>query len=86
VLEDVTTHPRSRREEVSHRLDLPATTVRRTLDSLQLLKVLTRKTSDTEGITKVHRYSVAEDLDPSVLHPVSEKVSRRDLGEKKRKR
>jgi hypothetical protein len=83
VLEDVTAHPGSKREDVSHRLDLPATTVRRTLDSLQLLKVLTRNTT---GKTKVHRYAVAEDLTPSVLHSLSEKVSRRDLGDRKKKR
>jgi hypothetical protein len=83
VLEDVAAHAdeQSRREDVSKRLDLPATTVRRTLDSLQLLKVLTRRTKN-----KVHLYAVAEDLDPRVLRLVSEKVSRRDLGDRKKKR
>jgi hypothetical protein len=83
VLEHVAVNAGSRREDVSRELDLPATTVRRTLDSLQLLKVLTRKAT---GKTKVHHYSVADDLDTSVLHPLSEKVSRRDLGDRKKKR
>ena len=89
VLEDVTAHPDTSIDEMMARLDLPKTTVRRAVDSLHLLKVLTRRTAKKgKQETKTLRYSVTDDLDPHVLHDriESEKVSRRDLQERKRRR
>jgi hypothetical protein len=68
VLEDVTAHPSSTLADVHKRLDQPRNTVKRQLESLHLLRVLTC-TERMENKKKLFCYRVAKDIDPQVLSP-----------------
>jgi hypothetical protein len=67
ILLDVAAHPGSHTKEVRRRLDKPPTTIRRQLQSLQMLDVLTCEEEDLSPDKTTYRYYVAPNISPDVL-------------------